>query len=58
MKANIGKFVGYYEQVKALEKSWQTYEDIIVDALELFERNVRIFLIHINIFGYSKITHD
>ena len=40
LKASIAKFVGCYEQIKALDKSGRTDDDIIVDALQLFEQKV------------------
>ena len=40
LKASITKFVGCYEQIKALDESGRTDDDIIVDALQLFEQKV------------------
>ena len=41
LKASIAKFVGCYEQIKALDESERTDDDIILDALQLFEHEVR-----------------
>jgi hypothetical protein len=40
LKASIAKFVGCYEQIKALDESGRTDDDIIIDALQLFEQKV------------------
>ena len=40
LKASIAKFVGCYDQINALDKSGRTEDDIILDALKLFEQKV------------------
>ena len=40
LKASIAKFVGCYEQIKALDENGRTDDDIILDALQLFEQKV------------------
>ena len=40
LKVSIAKFVGCYEQIKALDESGRTEDDIILDALKLFEQKV------------------
>jgi hypothetical protein len=40
LKASIAKFVGCYEHIKALDESGRTDDDIIFDALQLFEQKV------------------
>ena len=37
LKASIAKFLGYYEQIKALDESGRTYDNDILVALQLFE---------------------
>ena len=46
LKASIAKFVGCYEQIKALDESGRTDDDVIVDALQLFEQKVGRPFVH------------